>query len=134
VVPRGQQHVVLGGIAEPGEWGLNIGLNNYAPLRDMFRRCVEFLPALAAAEMEAAEPIRVGLRPFRTGGVRLERAPGTRLIHNYGHGGSGVTLSWGCAREVADLAEVSLEVDPIIPAVATSPVLARSGSVSARFQ
>lgn len=50
---------------------------------------------------------RVGLRPYRTSGVRLE---GDRLldgriaIHNYGHGGAGFTLSWGCAREVLDIA------------------------------
>jgi D-amino-acid oxidase len=50
---------------------------------------------------------RVGLRPFRKGGVclRRERLPdGRNLIHNYGHGGSGFTLSWGCARNVFDLA------------------------------
>jgi D-amino-acid oxidase len=50
---------------------------------------------------------RVGLRPFRKSGVRLERGRlrDTRtVIHNYGHGGSGFTLSWGCAREVIDLA------------------------------
>ena len=50
---------------------------------------------------------RVGLRPYRASGVRLE---GDRLldgriaIHNYGHGGAGFTLSWGCAREVLDIA------------------------------
>ena len=46
---------------------------------------------------------RVGLRPFRKSGVRLERAclsDGRPVIHNYGHGGSGFTLSWGCAEEV----------------------------------
>jgi D-amino-acid oxidase len=46
---------------------------------------------------------RVGLRPFRKSGVRLERdrlSDGRIVIHNYGHGGSGFTLSWGCAREV----------------------------------
>jgi D-amino-acid oxidase len=49
---------------------------------------------------------RVGLRPFRKSGVRLECAhldDGRSVIHNYGHGGSGFTLSWGCAREVLDL-------------------------------
>jgi D-amino-acid oxidase len=50
---------------------------------------------------------RVGLRPFRKSGVRLEPGrltDGRRVIHNYGHGGAGFTLSWGCAREVVDLA------------------------------
>jgi len=46
---------------------------------------------------------RVGLRPFRKPGVRLEcdrLRDGRTVIHNYGHGGSGFTLSWGCAEEV----------------------------------
>ena len=46
---------------------------------------------------------RVGLRPFRKSGVRVEREKlrnGRAIIHNYGHGGSGFTLSWGCAEEV----------------------------------
>jgi D-amino-acid oxidase len=49
---------------------------------------------------------RVGLRPFRKSGVRLEKEKlhdGRTVIHNYGHGGSGFTLSWGCAREVLNL-------------------------------
>jgi D-amino-acid oxidase len=49
---------------------------------------------------------RVGLRPFRKSGVRLEcdqLSDGRAVIHNYGHGGAGFTLSWGCAREVVDL-------------------------------
>jgi D-amino-acid oxidase len=50
---------------------------------------------------------RVGLRPFRKSGVRLERdqlSDGRTVIHNYGHGGAGFTLSWGCAEEVLELA------------------------------
>ena len=52
---------------------------------------------------------RVGLRPFRKSGVRLERdqlVDSRTVIHNYGHGGSGFTLSWGCAREVLKLARL----------------------------
>jgi len=50
---------------------------------------------------------RVGLRPFRKSGLRLERDrlhDGRTVIHNYGHGGAGFTLSWGCAREVFEVA------------------------------
>jgi D-amino-acid oxidase len=50
---------------------------------------------------------RVGLRPFRRSGVRLERdrlRDSRTIIHNYGHGGAGFTLSWGCARGVFELA------------------------------
>jgi D-amino-acid oxidase len=50
---------------------------------------------------------RVGIRPFRKSGVRVERArlrDGRTVIHNYGHGGAGFTLSWGCAHEVVSLA------------------------------
>ena len=49
---------------------------------------------------------RVGLRPYRKTGVRVEAAHlenGRAIIHNYGHGGAGFTLSWGCARSVLDL-------------------------------
>ena len=54
---------------------------------------------------------RVGLRPFRRLGVRLERdrlRDGRTVIHNYGHGGAGFTLSWGCASEVVNLAQHDL--------------------------
>ena len=50
---------------------------------------------------------RVGLRPFRRSGIRVERAQlcdGRVLIHDYGHGGSGFTFSWGCAGAVAAIA------------------------------
>jgi len=46
--------------------------------------------------------VSVGLRPSRKE-VRLEiesLSSGRWAIHNYGHGGAGVTLSWGCADEV----------------------------------
>jgi glycine/D-amino acid oxidase-like deaminating enzyme len=43
-----------------------------------------------------------GVRPFRQGSYRLdaETASGRFVVHNYGHGGAGITISWACAREV----------------------------------
>jgi D-amino-acid oxidase len=105
IVPRGEKTLVLGGIAEPHTWNLDIDLANHAPLQAMYERCLDALPALRGLEIDPEQPVRVGLRPCRAENVRLEHEPGTHTIHNYGHGGSGVTLSWGCAREAADLAE-----------------------------
>jgi D-amino-acid oxidase len=54
---------------------------------------------------------RVGLRPCRTGGVRVaaeKLRDGRAVIHNYGHGGAGFTLSWGCAQTVLELARALL--------------------------
>jgi D-amino-acid oxidase len=51
--------------------------------------------------------VKVGLRPFRSSGVRLELeklGDGRSVIHNYGHGGAGFTLSWACAEEVRAIA------------------------------
>jgi D-amino-acid oxidase len=100
IVPRGKDMLVLGGLTEPHEWNINITLENYAPIRDMLQRCIEFLPLLKYARIDPEEPVRVGLRPLRHENVRLELEAGTQIVHNYGHGGSGVTFSWGCAGEV----------------------------------
>ena len=95
---------MLGGLAEPDEWDLNIGLHNYEPVRADVPALRAIHAGLRYAEIDAAEPVRVGLRPVREQDVRVEAEPRTRIVHNYGHGGSGVTFSWGCA-EVADLVE-----------------------------
>ena len=67
------------------------------------RRCAALRPQLAGARVLGH---RVGLRPVRDA-VRLEREPlsgGRVLVHNYGHGGAGITVAWGCAEEAARLA------------------------------
>ena len=62
-------------------------------------------PALRDAQvLEHVAGLRPGRPTVRLEG-RADLADGTPLIHNYGHGGSGITLSWGCAEEVAALAE-----------------------------
>lgn len=47
----------------------------------------------------------VGLRPYRASGfvVRAEQMGATKLVHNYGHGGAGITLSWGSSKLAVDL-------------------------------
>ncbi|NIJ21736.1 glycine/D-amino acid oxidase-like deaminating enzyme [Sphingomonas naasensis] len=62
---------------------------------------------LPPANISASRVIRTlaGLRPYRAAGfvVRAEPFGGKRLVHNYGHGGAGITLSWGTSRLAVDL-------------------------------
>jgi D-amino-acid oxidase len=97
VLPHGST-VILGGTAEPDRADRT---PDPQVTRRILARCTKVVPALAGARVLGE---RVGLRPARDR-VRLEPEdrPGGRIIHNYGHGGGGVTLSWGCAREVAAL-------------------------------
>ena len=98
IVPRSED-VVLGGVAQQGNWSLDQDVADHDFILD---KCRNIIPELGSAEV--IEDL-VGLRPGRTE-VRLEREGkhSKYLIHNYGHGGSGVTLSWGCADEVVELA------------------------------
>jgi D-amino-acid oxidase len=80
---------------------------NLAIDRSTTRQIVEECSRVLKVEKPHVLAERVGLRPFRKTGVRVERhrlSDGRVVIHNYGHGGAGFTLSWGCAREVLDMA------------------------------
>ena len=92
--------LLLGGTAEADDW-------RTAPdprtAREIVARCARVLPKVAGARIIGQ---RVGLRPARDGGVRIEAEPlpdGGLLVHNYGHGGAGVTVAVGCARAAARL-------------------------------
>jgi D-amino-acid oxidase len=71
----------------------------------------------AAVKVSRDRVIRevVGLRPFRPSGfvVAAERVGEKLLVHNYGHGGGGVTLSWGTASLAVDLARDFLTTRPV---------------------
>src|SRR4051794_6950052 len=64
------------------------------------------LPTPNFAVLRRDAQFDAGVRPHRTDGVRLSLEPfqGGRkfIIHNYGHSGAGITLSWGCASVVVD--------------------------------
>ena len=94
VIPR-THDVVLGGTDDAGEWDRSPSPD---VADDIVRRASALVPEVARARVLRH---KVGLRPARPE-VRLERVGD--VIHCYGHGGAGVTLSWGCADEVARLA------------------------------
>ena len=58
------------------------------------------------AEWDRIIRTTVGLRPHRPSGfvLRADRLDDTTVIHNYGHGGSGMSLSWGTGRMAAEMA------------------------------
>ncbi|MFD0819112.1 FAD-dependent oxidoreductase, partial [Micromonospora zhanjiangensis] len=103
VHPRSRD-VVLGGTFEPYESGT---VPDPDVARAILRRCAALVPELTDAPVLGH---LAGLRPGRTAGPRVQADPrplpgGTRVIHNYGHAGAGMTLSWGCADEVAALVD-----------------------------
>lgn len=69
----------------------------------LVRAACRVLPGLSDADVLRTA---AGLRPYRHGSVRLEpeNFGSHRVVHNYGHGGSGVTLSWGSAEAAVELA------------------------------
>ncbi|GHH80739.1 D-amino-acid oxidase [Streptomyces sulfonofaciens] len=99
VVPR-RGEVVCGGTGEIGSWDT---APDAGTEREILRRVCALVPALAGRPVLSRA---VGLRPARDA-IRLEHVPGHALpvIACYGHGGAGITLSWGCAQAVADLAD-----------------------------
>jgi D-amino-acid oxidase len=97
IIPRGTD-VVLGGTADRGAEATEPDPGVEAAI---LARARALEPALADAPITSRA---VGLRPARSA-VRLERADagGRTVVHCYGHGGAGVTLSWGCAAEATAL-------------------------------
>lgn len=101
-IPR-RDVTVLGGTAQKDDWEENIRLedNEY-----ILSKCEELWPELDRTKIVGTA---VGLRPSRYE-IRLEEESikDKKIIHNYGHGGAGVTLSWGCADEVVKLIKINM--------------------------
>jgi D-amino-acid oxidase len=119
IVPRNDSTVILGGLVEPNQWDLDINMENYPPIKAMYDRCLSFYDPLRHSQIDSEYPIAVGLRPFREANVRVERelmdvnvSRTSRIVHSYGHGGAGFSLSFGCAADVANIVdEIMAEVE-----------------------
>lgn len=101
---------ILGGTYQKGQWESQPDPN--IAMRIM-KRAVEMVPELADGKgVQGLDVVRhgVGLRPYRNGGVRLdkEKIDGTWVVHNYGHAGWGYQGSYGCAERVVELASEAL--------------------------
>jgi len=100
IIPR-QDGVLLGGTAQVDNWSTEADPSDHAYI---LKRCLKYIPSLSHAEVLDEW---VGLRPARKR-VRLEMenlSNNTAVIHNYGHGGSGLAFSTGCAKESVALTE-----------------------------
>jgi D-amino-acid oxidase len=100
IVPR-INDTILGGTAIDDEESTTIDGDETAAI---VRRCARLAPEFASLTADDILDVKVGLRPVRSE-VRLEvesPTPGRWLASNYGHGGAGITLSWGCATEIAE--------------------------------
>ncbi len=97
IIPRAQD-CILGGTAEEGNASLE---PDPVQAEGILARAARLLPE--GTRFQVLQHL-VGLRPGRPS-VRLEveQVGAHRVIHDYGHGGAGVTLSWGCAEEVTAL-------------------------------
>ncbi len=118
IVPRNDNILLLGGIAQPHEWNLDLTLDS-PEIQRMRARCEAFLPGLEFARTDPDYPLAQGLRPARERNVRVERElrqrrvmvngrermEPSRVVHSYGQGGAGWSLSFGCAADVAGLVE-----------------------------
>lgn len=97
----------VGGTWEEGEAEARTRPEDLLAIEARARSALPFLAGLRPLGAEA------GIRPWRAE-VRLEAEPrrGGLLVHNHGHGGAGVSLAWGCAREAAERVLAALPSAP----------------------
>ncbi|CAF4695626.1 unnamed protein product [Rotaria socialis] len=94
--------IVLGGTRQLDDDNIRVDLNDKDGI---WQRCLRLCPSLAQAEIlwdwaglrPNREPIRVEIETIKHGNKKL------LVVHNYGHGGNGISLSWGTAVDATRL-------------------------------
>jgi D-amino-acid oxidase len=131
LMPRNDHILYVGGFSQPDETELDF--DDTEPLAQrMAQRAREFFPDVATDHLDTSYPIAKGLRPARVGDVRVERelrtpknAPNnekySRIVHSYGHAGSGWSFSFGCALDVMSLVDEALAQEPPVTMKGTLP-------------
>ncbi|KAK5640369.1 hypothetical protein RI129_011180 [Pyrocoelia pectoralis] len=103
------ENAVLGTTSQFGDYDTTV---REVETKNINHYCQNLVPSLENAELIKTN---VGLRPGRVE-VRLEteirslKGKQTAIVHNYGHGGCGVTLSYGCALNVVQLVRAALNI------------------------
>ncbi|MEP6513836.1 MAG: FAD-dependent oxidoreductase [Parafilimonas sp.] len=95
IVPR-KDAIIIGGTYEDG---IETENTESFVIEKLLANAYDAMPELLQQQFIGSWS---GIRPYRLN-VRVEREPNTNIIHNYGHGGSGFTLAFGCAEEVVRL-------------------------------
>lgn len=96
-VPR-VNDIMLGGTAQVNDWNTEIDPKD---TEEILRKVKLIAPELKNIEIIGES---VGLRPVRESiRLEIEKFGDKKVVHNYGHGGSGFTIGWGCAQDVATL-------------------------------
>lgn len=99
IIPR-LHDIMLGGTTQKNDWNLDIDPKD---TQEILKKCAALNPIFENVEIIGQS---VGLRPARPEiRVEIEKFGSKTVVHNYGHGGSGFTLSWGCAQDVVDLVD-----------------------------
>ncbi|KAF7335045.1 D-amino-acid oxidase [Mycena venus] len=116
IVPRGDGILYTGGFSEPDKTDRLV--EDDPKIEEMAKDDERFLPGLDTSHRDPAYPVAQGLRPARHGDVLCQREltyplPGgrkgySRIVHCYGHAGSGWSLSFGSALEVKTLINSAL--------------------------
>ncbi|KAL0491424.1 D-aspartate oxidase [Acrasis kona] len=113
IYPKGEGIFTMGGTFEIGKFNMEPSTEIAQNILD---RCEQMIPQMKIKQNGKVIGHWVGLRPHRKSGIRVEKDLITfdgrviPVIHNYGHSGSGITMSYGSSLRAAQILNTLLHV------------------------